>query len=107
MICEKAIKKKATSIILLHNHPSGTVYPSDDDIRLSRYLRDLLSAFGISLVDHVIVGGRYYFPIFEGEARENKLPVPKAFSYGNRTENSGVRLGDPDAAFGIPCFDIN
>ena len=34
-IAEKAIKKNASSIILIHNHPNGTQYPSDEDVRFS------------------------------------------------------------------------
>ena len=62
-----ALRKNGVSIILIHNHPNGTPYPSDDDQRFSTYLRNMLANFDINLIDHIIVSGRYYRPVFEGE----------------------------------------
>lgn len=106
-ICEKALKKNASSIILIHNHPSGTPYPSDDDKRFSSYLRDLLANFDIVLIDHIIVSGRYYRPVFEGETRENKLVSAPNFSYGNGKVSTGIRVGEPAAAADIRYSDIS
>ena len=106
MICEKALKKKAAAIILTHNHPSGLPYPSEEDRRYSTYLRDILMNFDITLIDHIIVSGRYYRPVFEGEARENKLAAPISFSYGSQPAPNGIRVGEPTAAADIYYSEI-
>ena len=50
-----AISDNAASIICAHNHPSGSLEPSSQDIAITRQLRDAGSILGIPLVDHVIV----------------------------------------------------
>ncbi len=100
-ITEKAIKKNASSIILIHNHPNGVPYPSDDDSRFSAYLRDLLSNLDITLIDHIIVSGRFYRPVFEGEIGENRFASPIKFSYGERVLSTGIRVSEPQIAAGI------
>jgi DNA repair protein RadC len=45
----------ATAFICAHNHPSGSVEPSTEDIHLTLRLRDLGATIGIELLDHVIV----------------------------------------------------
>ena len=101
-IAEKALKKDASSIILLHNHPNGMPYPSEDDKRFSLYLKDLLANFDITLIDHIIVSGRYYRPVFEGEIGENRFAAPKKFSYGEKILPTGIRICEPKAASDIP-----
>ena len=101
-IAEKALKKDASSIILIHNHPNGTPYPSDEDRRFSAYLKDLLSNFDITLIDHIIVSGRYYRPVFEGEMGENRFAASKSFSYGEKILSTGIRVCEPKAASDIP-----
>lgn len=105
-ICEKALKKNASSIILLHNHPSGTAYPSPDDERFSNYLRDMLANFDITLIDHVIVSGRYYRPVFEGEARKNRLASHIPFSYGSNNDPNGMRFCERAAAASIRYSEV-
>lgn len=100
-IAEKAIKKNASSIILIHNHPNGTPYPSDEDVRFSNYLKDLLANFDITLIDHIIVSGRYYRPVFEGEVGENRLASSNPFSYGEKTLTTGIRVSEPVVAADI------
>ncbi len=91
-VAEKAIKKNASSLILIHNHPSGTPYPSSEDTKLSVQLRDLLSMLNIRFIDHIIVSGRFYRPIFEEQTMECKFASSKKFTYGKATE-SGIREG--------------
>ena len=45
----------ASAIILVHNHPSGVLDPSDDDITVSKRLIDAGVLMGIPVLDHVIV----------------------------------------------------
>lgn len=50
-----AIREGATSIIIAHNHPSGSVIPSDEDIMVTERLIETGKILGIPVVDHVIV----------------------------------------------------
>lgn len=62
-IFKEAFKENATSIICMHNHPSGNVIPSKDDILVTNRLKEIGNLMGIKLIDHVIVskGGYYSF----------------------------------------------
>lgn len=50
-----AIKQFAVGIIIVHNHPTGNVNPSHEDIEATRRLRDAGEVVGISLLDHIII----------------------------------------------------
>lgn len=64
-VLEKALSRKASAIILVHNHPSGHVRPSDADIRLTRVLQDAARVMDIALHDHLIVGENRFFSFRE------------------------------------------
>lgn len=55
-IMEEALKIKANSIILLHNHPSGNTLPSNGDIEFTKKVVSAATLLGIVLLDHIIVG---------------------------------------------------
>lgn len=61
MIARKAILDNATGVVIVHNHPSGDVNPSKEDIVQTTKLRDALNLFDICLMDHVIVADKSYF----------------------------------------------
>jgi DNA repair protein RadC len=50
-----AITDRAASIICVHNHPSGTLDPSSQDVAITRQLADAGTLVGIRLLDHVII----------------------------------------------------
>jgi DNA repair protein RadC len=50
-----AITDRAASIICIHNHPSGSLEPSSQDIAITNQLKDAGSLIGIQLIDHIIV----------------------------------------------------
>lgn len=51
----EAIKNKAASVILAHNHPSGDPEPSEDDLEITKRLVEAGKILGIEVVDHVII----------------------------------------------------
>ena len=51
----EAITDRAASVICVHNHPSGSLEPSSQDIAITNQLREAGSLIGIQLIDHVIV----------------------------------------------------
>ena len=54
LILREALKVCATSLILVHNHPSGNVRPSSDDDRLTMSLQQASKILNIKMLDHVI-----------------------------------------------------
>jgi DNA repair protein RadC len=52
---ESAIRKHSACIIVAHNHPSGDITPSEEDIRITRRLKDAGKILGIELLDHLIL----------------------------------------------------
>lgn len=60
-VFHNAIRKSAQSIILVHNHPSGSVTPSEEDIHMTRRLAEAGEILGIEVLDHIIIGDGTYF----------------------------------------------
>jgi DNA repair protein RadC len=71
VILRRALDRKASGIILVHNHPSGSPYPSVEDIRQTRELGKALASCDLHLVDHVIVAGRSYYSFSDERMEEN------------------------------------
>ena len=71
VVVRRALEKKAASIILVHNHPSGNAMPSVEDINQTRDLGRALSACGLQLLDHVIVAGASYYSFSDEQVVES------------------------------------
>ena len=56
-----ALRHRATAVVLAHNHPSGSLAPSDVDRALTRRLAEAGRLMHVELRDHVIVAGRRYY----------------------------------------------
>lgn len=57
VVVTRALVHHASSVIVAHNHPSGSIEPSRSDIDVTYRLRDALQTLDIELVDHVVVSG--------------------------------------------------
>jgi DNA repair protein RadC len=68
LIFKKALEEEAVSIILCHNHPSGSLRPSRADEELTLKIREGGKYLDIKLLDHIIVGDEGYFS-FADEGR--------------------------------------
>jgi DNA repair protein RadC len=55
-LVKRALEHHATAIILVHNHPSGDPTPSQEDIAMTREIKQAASTLSIVLHDHVIIG---------------------------------------------------
>lgn len=67
LLFNEALQKKAAAIIVAHNHPSGQKKPSDNDIVLTKRIKEAGELLNIRLVDHLIyVEGGYYSFADEG-----------------------------------------
>lgn len=64
-VFQPAVTESAASVVLVHNHPSGDVRPSDDDIQLTRRLVKAGEIMGIEVLDHVIVSEKGYLSMKE------------------------------------------
>lgn len=60
-----AIIKNAASIIIGHNHPSGNSSESNEDIQVTKRLKESGELLGIQLLDHIIVGDSEYTSLKE------------------------------------------
>jgi DNA repair protein RadC len=56
-VVKRALELSATALILVHNHPSGDTTPSRADIEMTRDIARALTPVGVTVHDHVIVGG--------------------------------------------------
>ncbi len=61
LIVKRAIELLATSLILVHNHPSGIAEASDEDIALTQRISDAAILFDITVIDHIILSENGYF----------------------------------------------
>lgn len=61
----EAVKNGAVSIILVHNHPSGNPRPSQNDLAVTRKMKEAGELLGISLIDHIIIGDNSYVSLSE------------------------------------------
>jgi DNA repair protein RadC len=68
VIIRKAIDKKASAIILVHNHPSGSPLPSEADINQTSSLNKALKTCDLSLLDHIIIARDSYYSFADEEA---------------------------------------
>lgn len=64
-IFKEPIKSSADKIILVHNHPSGSPYPSDNDIKLTKRCVEAGRIFGIEILDHIIIGNGVFSSLKE------------------------------------------
>ncbi len=55
IVIKRALELLSTQIVLVHNHPSGSVEPSAEDIALTKKIKSAAALFDITIVDHVII----------------------------------------------------
>lgn len=65
LIVEAALRHQANSIILAHNHPGGSLRPSNADIDVTKKISTAVEAISIKVVDHIIVAGDKYYSFAE------------------------------------------
>jgi DNA repair protein RadC len=64
-IFAEAVKKRAASVVVVHNHPSGNTEPSEEDISFARLLLKSGRLMGIPLADFIIIGDNDYLSFAE------------------------------------------
>lgn len=86
-----AVADAASAIVLVHNHPSGRVDPSPEDITMTQAVAEAAEVVGVPLLDHVIVaaGGRWTSLLEEGYL--DREAVEQAGALGARGHRSPTR----------------
>ena len=64
-VFREAIKRSSNKIILMHNHPSGSIEPSMEDKKVTSRLIKCGEIIGIEVIDHIIIGDGTYFSFKE------------------------------------------
>lgn len=64
-VFREAIKRSTNKMILMHNHPSGSVEPSNEDKNITTRLIKCGELIGIEVIDHIIIGDGLYFSFKE------------------------------------------
>lgn len=64
-VFKNAYLLSASSIICIHNHPTGNILPSKQDLDLTKNLVDVGKILGIKILDHVIIGNNNYYSFLE------------------------------------------
>lgn len=65
IIFKKALNENATNLVLCHNHPSGNLNPSHEDILITRKLQNAASLLDITISDHIIFTNDGYYSLSE------------------------------------------
>lgn len=63
-LMKASILSNAASVIILHNHPSGSLSPSKEDITITDRLQQAYSLIGVDMLDHIIFDGQEHFYSF-------------------------------------------
>lgn len=96
-ILKTAILANAAKVMLVHNHPSGSLHPSKVDVMITDRLAQVCEDMGIPLVDHIIVGGNN--TDFFSFAAKDIMPYPKP-TYEtdyNKIELEGAMVAEQEA----------
>lgn len=64
-VFREAIKRSSNKIILMHNHPSGNIEPSNEDKNVTSRLVKCGELIGIEVIDHIIIGDGLYYSFKE------------------------------------------
>ena len=64
-IFKEAYYYSASAIICVHNHPSNNLFPSSEDLKITRNLKEVGELLGIKVIDHLIIGKDNYYSFLE------------------------------------------
>ncbi len=59
------IAERASAVIVAHNHPNGELNPSNEDIAVTKSIKEAASVLGIGLLDHIIFNNKGYYSFVE------------------------------------------
>lgn len=97
-LMKSAILSNAANVIMLHNHPGGSIQPSEKDMNVTERLYHAYEMMGITLLDHIIVGnGKENIYSFQnhGELPLNDYDMER-FKYHSLVAESQVRQSNAE-----------
>ena len=105
----QALRIGAYRIILVHNHPSGDVTPSEEDVMTTQRFLEIGKLCGIECLDHVIVGHNRYFRIKEKQMIAKNHLVKKQLKAHGLNESQLVFEDDVNGVKikGLKFYTIN
>jgi DNA repair protein RadC len=68
MVFERILRHQGCRFILAHNHPSGELDPSPEDIQLTKQFLEASKFMNVTMLDHLIIGGGSYYSIRESQS---------------------------------------
>ena len=72
-VVDAVLRHNASAVVLCHNHPSGSVVPSANDLSLTRKVADVLTGIGVPLHDHLVVGGSYLLSMLDYDLMKTEM----------------------------------
>jgi len=60
-VVKRVLKQNAAALIFVHNHPSGNLNPSEEDIKITKKLKDAVDTIDVKVHDHLIIAGNDYY----------------------------------------------
>ena len=60
-VIKKVIKRNAAALVFVHNHPSGDLNPSNEDINITKKLKEAASTIDVKVHDHILIAGNDYY----------------------------------------------
>ncbi len=65
LVVAEVLSRNAQNVILTHNHPGGSVFPSEQDKKATEQILAALDAIDVNVIDHIIVSGNQYYSMAE------------------------------------------
>jgi hypothetical protein len=108
-VFQPAVDCGAAAFILVHNHPSGVLTPSPDDIQVTKQLVEAGKIMGIRLVDHVIAGPSVEAVLVFDDMHNHAVPFDPIEAFPSisvlnpsRDDIPGISIHDPFVYSGVP-----
>lgn len=92
-LLKAAFLSNAASILMFHNHPSGNVTPSRDDIAITGRMQQVCMLAGIPVIDHIILGGGQSYYSF----REKKIMPMDGMQYSEELADLDLKVAEKKA----------
>lgn len=65
IIAKYAVDVLASGVILIHNHPSGSLKPSEQDFSITRHIKEGLNLLDIKVIDHIILSENSFYSFLD------------------------------------------
>ena len=85
-IIRAALSVQAKNVLLMHNHPSGSLRPTTSDIDLTRKIMQALESIEVALLDHLIIGANGYFSFMKNDVGQTRQLKTNTLMYAAEDE---------------------